>query len=162
LQGNGVGAVLLFGLGVGATLSGPAGAWASGDFRSANGAVSLVSTNSVGLNFAGVKLEVGSVATPFNRQSMAKSLADCQRYYCTKNALSMMTSMNGSANFGCPIALPVTMRANPTIVLSGQSYANASGLTTTNIVVDGLVLYAVATAAGGAQWSGSLTATAEL
>ena len=29
----------------------------------------------------GVKLEVGSVATPFNRQSLAKSMADCERYY---------------------------------------------------------------------------------
>ena len=29
----------------------------------------------------GVKLEIGSVATPFNRQSPAKSMADCQRYY---------------------------------------------------------------------------------
>ena len=29
----------------------------------------------------GVKLEIGSVATPFNRQSLAKSMADCQRYY---------------------------------------------------------------------------------
>jgi hypothetical protein len=27
------------------------------------------------------KLEIGSVATPYNRQSLAKSLADCQRYF---------------------------------------------------------------------------------
>ena len=29
----------------------------------------------------GVKLEIGSVATPYNRQSLTKSMADCQRYY---------------------------------------------------------------------------------
>ena len=28
-----------------------------------------------------VKFEIGSVATPFNRQSLAKSMADCQRYW---------------------------------------------------------------------------------
>ncbi len=28
-----------------------------------------------------VKLEIGAIATPFNRQSLAKTMADCQRYY---------------------------------------------------------------------------------
>jgi hypothetical protein len=32
-------------------------------------------------NFTGVKLEMGTVATPFITESQAKSLADCQRYY---------------------------------------------------------------------------------
>ena len=36
----------------------------------------------------GVKLEIGSVATPFNRQSLAKSMADCQRYYSIGAALA--------------------------------------------------------------------------
>ena len=68
-----------------------------------------------------VKLEIGAVATPFNRQSLAKSLADCQRYY-------QLLSPYGQANFPAATALyavgtqlPVTMRASPTIVfLSGN------------------------------------------
>ena len=45
------------------------------------GAVSLVATNGATFSVTGVKLEIGSVTTPFNRQSLTKSMADCQRYY---------------------------------------------------------------------------------
>ena len=47
----------------------------------ANGSTNLIATNGAVLWITGVKLEVGSVATPFNRQSLAKSMADCQRYF---------------------------------------------------------------------------------
>ena len=67
--------------GSGATLRGPANAWAAANYLGATGAVSIVSTIGAFLNVTGVKLEIGSVATPFNRQSLAKSMADCQRYY---------------------------------------------------------------------------------
>jgi hypothetical protein len=80
---NGVAAAfaLHFDLGSGATLRAPAGAWAAGNFTGANGAVNVVATNAALINITGVKLEIGSVATPYNRQSLAKSMADCQRYY---------------------------------------------------------------------------------
>ena len=45
------------------------------------GSVNVVATNGATFYVTGVKLEIGSVATPFNRQSLAKSMADCQRYY---------------------------------------------------------------------------------
>jgi len=161
MQGNAGALLVSFDFGSGANYRGPANAWAAANYVGVTGAANIIAVPS-SIYLTGVKLEIGSVATPFPRLTMARALADCQRYYCTKSNLSMMTSMNGPANFGCPIALPVTMRANPTIVLSGQSYINASGLTAINILPDDLVLYAVATAAGGAQWSGSLTASAEL
>ena len=47
----------------------------------ATGTASIVATNGAGFYVTGVKLEIGSVATPYNRQSLAKSMADCQRYY---------------------------------------------------------------------------------
>jgi hypothetical protein len=164
LQGNGVGAVLLFGLGVGATLSGPAGAWANGDFRSANGAVSVVSTNGVGLNFAGVKLEVGSVATPFNRQSMAKSLADCQRYFVGLGSGAYASlNVQGFANAAgyatfVQWSAPVTMRAAPTIIAAWGSFTSASGATPMalgdNRTIQGSI---TSTATGG--YAGTLTIT---
>src|SRR5580704_17379257 len=55
LQGSGVGVCLWLGLGAGSAFSAPAGAWANGDFRSANGAVSVVSTNGASISFTGVK-----------------------------------------------------------------------------------------------------------
>ena len=58
------------------------GAWAIGRITvGVTGAVSVVSTNGATFYVTGVKLEIGSVATPYNRQSLAKSMADCQRYY---------------------------------------------------------------------------------
>ena len=51
------------------------------NYLGATGAVSVVATNGANFYVTGVKLEIGSVATPFNRQSLAKSMADCQRYY---------------------------------------------------------------------------------
>ena len=59
------------------------------------GAVSVVATNAAVLLVTGVKLEIGSVATPFNRQSLAKSMADCQRYYqvgVVSSAIHMLRS----------------------------------------------------------------------
>ena len=81
LSGNSGGLTLDFDLGCGTNLRGPANAWAAANYLGATGAVSVVATNGAYLYVTGVKLEIGSVATPFNRQSLAKSMADCQRYY---------------------------------------------------------------------------------
>ena len=64
----------------------PQGHGRRGIIVGATGAVSVVATNGASFNMTGVKLEIGTVATPFNRQSLAKSMADCQRYYQTWRA----------------------------------------------------------------------------
>ena len=87
------------------------------------------------------KLEIGSVATPFNRQSLAKSLADCQRYYCDPANGSATTATQIGVQFptasasytGPAVYLPITMRATPTITLRNQNYGNASALTAASI-----------------------------
>ena len=86
MSGAGGAIALCFDLGAGTNFRGPANAWAAGNFIGANGAVSVVATNGAVFYVTGVKLEIGSVATPFNRQSMAKSMADCQRYYQQRSA----------------------------------------------------------------------------
>ena len=59
------------------------------NYVGANGAVKVfVATNGAAFTVTGVKLEIGSVATPFNRQSLAKSMADCQRYYQTYGSVN--------------------------------------------------------------------------
>ena len=126
MSGNGGALCLVFALGVGSTGSRPAGAWGA-ICNSATGAVSVVSTNGATFYVTGVKLEIGSVATPFNRQSLAKSMADCQRYY-TIMPLWFGAYAGGAINIGQPVILPVTMRANPTITFNSPTYTNASGL----------------------------------
>ena len=89
LQGNGGGLTVDFDLGSGSTFRGPANAWAatvSPGYAGVTGANSMVATAGAGMSFTGVKLEIGSVATPFNRQSLTKSMADCQRYYSQRPA----------------------------------------------------------------------------
>jgi hypothetical protein len=132
LQGNGVGTNLRFDLGSGANLRGPAGAWAAGNIVGANGALNFVSNaaNS-GISFSNVKLEVGSVATPFNRPTLAKALADCQRYY-QQVGYSVINGYSGFANGPLyqTFPLPVYLRAQPTFSIVGTPvYTNCSTLT---------------------------------
>jgi hypothetical protein len=75
------GVSVIFGLGVGTTNSGTAGAWAAVGYYSATGAVSLVGTNAATWQVTGVQLEKGSTATSFDYRPYGTELALCQRYY---------------------------------------------------------------------------------
>ena len=134
LTTNGIGIILIFSIGAGSTFSGTAGAWAAANYLSATGAVSVVGTASATFYITGVQLEVGTVATPFERQIYSNQLAMCQRYYYEQN-ITIQNPSVGSAlqqyNF------LVTMRAIPTITnktvgtLSNISVLNNAGDITT-------------------------------
>jgi hypothetical protein len=78
---NGIGVRVWFSLGAGSTYSGTAGAWAGATYTSATGATSVVGTNGATWYITGVQLEVGSVATPFERRPYGTELSLCQRYF---------------------------------------------------------------------------------
>ena len=128
MSGNGGALYLNFDLGCGANLRGSAGAWQNGNFSGATGTMSVVATNGAVVQITGVKLEIGSVATPYNRQSLAKSMADCQRYYQTG---WMLASSYGAAGQTYQFAVPlvVTMRAAPTVTPTSVSNTNMSSYT---------------------------------
>jgi hypothetical protein len=115
---NGKGIEIKFGLGVGSTLSGTAGAWAGANYVSATGATSVVGTNGATWYITGVQLEVGSVATPFERRPYGTELALCQRYYYKEPASQYHTAiLDGAADFPSAFVYhPVEMRATPTTV----------------------------------------------
>jgi hypothetical protein len=110
---NGVGMYVYFGLGVGATYSGTAGAWANADYRSATGATSLVSTNGATMYITGVQLEKGSTATSFDYRPYTTELQLCQRYFVSLQ--EGIWTANGSGTATAGLYLPVTMRATPTL-----------------------------------------------
>ena len=162
LQGNAIGATLTFDLGSGANFRGPANAWASANYHSVNGAQSIVGTNVAFLFITGVKLEIGNVATPFNRQSLAKSMADCQRYYqqYVDVLIGGYAAANG-ATFYSQFIFPVAMRAAPTITPT-PSYVNSSALVINTINTLEARLNLPATAVGASYCTGPWTASAEL
>lgn len=118
---NGIGLRIFFGLGVGSTYSGTAGAWAGALYVSATGATSVVGTSGATFYITGVQLEKGSVATPYEVLPYQVQLAQCQRYYTVKTGYSaIIGSRYGSGLVYGSYSLPVQMRATPTV-------ANASG-----------------------------------
>jgi hypothetical protein len=96
---NTAGLILSFSLGAGATVSGPPGAWAAGNYVTANGAASLLGIANANLYIAGVQLEVGSQVSTFERRPYAFEKTLCQRYY-ENNFPDGTAPANGVANPG--------------------------------------------------------------
>ena len=161
LNGNGGSFYVTFDLGTGTTYRGPANAWVSANYIGVPGAQSIVAVNGASLFVTGVKLEIGSVATPYNRQSLAKSLADCQRYYSI-GTVYFIGSANSGFGIGGSAFFPVTMRANPTVTPSRSGVINLSNFTSNYLGLNSLYDFGLMTANGQGQYSLNWTASAEL
>ena len=132
---NGGALQLNIAMGVGSTLSGTAGAWASAYYFSATGATSVVGTNGATFYITGVQLEVGSSATGFEYVNYQTSLANCQRYYAKMTALNTGSYNVFGSGYGQSstagtmfVKYPVTMRAAATVSQSNLAVANPSVL----------------------------------
>ena len=133
---NGIGLRVYFGLGVGSTYSGTAGAWAATNYYSATGAVSVIGTNAATWQVTGVQLEKGSTATSFDYRPYGTELALCQRYLP-----AITVSTGGETNIGqnysttqgvVTIPFQVAARVAPTgVTISGAvgnwAVLNATG-----------------------------------
>jgi hypothetical protein len=161
MSGNAGSLLLTFDLGSGANYRAAAGVWGAGLRIGANGAVNVVATNGATFNVTGVKLEIGSIATPYNRQSLAKSLADCQRYYQTGEILFAAYGLT-SGSVTQSRSLEVAMRATPTMTFNPVTATNC---TTFQFIADSnqdVHLNAVVVAAGMFVAIATFTASAEL
>jgi hypothetical protein len=114
LTTNSTGFVLHFGLGVGSTYTGAAGSWAAANYLSATGAVSVVGTNAATWYITGVKVETGSIATPFVADDYAVLLAKCQRYFRRLYGSSGFPGMCMSAGRAYTYVNFSEMRVTPT------------------------------------------------
>ena len=131
LTTNGVGISLGFGLGVGSTFSGPAGAWSSTYYLSATGATSIVATNGATFYITGVQLEVGDTATPFEHRSYGQELALCERYYQLSGGLGRTNSTTGADIYS---VFKTPMRVTPSATINdGTSSFAQFGIPQANI-----------------------------
>jgi hypothetical protein len=134
LTDTGTGIRLRFGLGVGTTYSGTAGAWAGSQYFSATGATSVVGTNGATWYITGVQLEVGSVATPFERRDYGREFILCQRYYQTLAYGLWSGNCTSSIPYYQSMPFGVVMRASPTLTSTNLA---ASGFPTTGSLLNG-------------------------
>ena len=116
--GSTQGMAVIFGLGVGTTNSGTAGAWAASGYISATGATSVVGTLNATFYITGVQLEKGSTATSFDYRPYGTELQLAQRYYfktlpgAVNVCFAMAYNINTTTAAGL-INFPTAMRTAP-------------------------------------------------
>jgi hypothetical protein len=127
-------------------------------------------TNSLGqqsgtFDIAQVQFERGSVATPFERRTYGQEMALCQRYYCAGEIGFIGSAYAANAYVGGFYALPVTMRAAPTLAFgTPNENANAGSVATTVWANDfrTIRIWCSPPAAGQVVYDAPFTASAEL
>jgi hypothetical protein len=121
LTTNGIGVRVIFGLGAEAARKAAVGVWANTIARQPTGSINLVETNGATWQVTGVQLELGTVATPFERRPYGMELALCQRYFeygFTRAAVSTTFSGNFNPDFEWFTQFKVDKRASPTVTRS--------------------------------------------
>jgi hypothetical protein len=113
-----------FCLTAGTDWSGSAGSWGSTNYFTVTGNTPLISTLNATWYVTGVQLEVGSVATPFERRPYGTELFLCQRYYwvytSNNNYIGILQAYSTSEVYGVLVDIPVPMRATPSVSQSGS------------------------------------------
>jgi len=146
---NSAGIKISWGLGVGSTYSGTAGAWTGGVLLiSASGATNLMATAGATFYLTGVQLERGSNATSFEFRDYGRELMMCQRYYYQiggdfSGNVSYQFFANGvitnTTNAAVIQQFPVMMRSAPSFSVTNPSNLRIGGagyFTVTAAVLD--------------------------
>jgi hypothetical protein len=138
---NGQGIQVWWDLGSGSNFNETAGSWVSALKVRTSGSSNWVGTSGATFYITGVQLEVGSVATSFERIDYGRELQLCYRYfYKYENTtgggvpLSVWQAYSSTGAFGNIITFPVVMRATPTASTSGTFILfNATGSTSLSV-----------------------------
>jgi hypothetical protein len=135
---NSIGIDVCFDLGSGTSSNTTAGSWgAGGSYWRTSSCVNWISNASATFYITGVQLEVGSVATPFERRQYGQELALAQRYYQQYSGNQKMIGagliFSSTSAYRWGFALGVEMRTSPTVSFSGDVRIwGGSGATTSS------------------------------
>ena len=108
--------------------------WGTTTNTRAVGQVDLAATAGNFWQVTGVKLEIGTSATDYDFKGYGQDLAECQRYfYTTKGTTFTFGGFSTAASqyMRGSIALPVTMRADPTVITQDWNDINAGAVSST-------------------------------
>ena len=158
---NGSGLDVRWVLASGSTFQTTAGAWQTGDFLGTANQVNCLDTVGNVFAIAGVQLEVGSVATPFEHRPFGAEVALCQWYYQT-GRVEQRFNYSAVQELFVGNNLRVTMRATPTVAYSSITAVNISSHSVSAITNNTVNHMLVSPSAGGAHSVLDYIANAEL
>jgi hypothetical protein len=136
------------------------GVWNTGNYITVPSSVNWGATAGNYISLTDLQFEAGT-ATPFERRSITHETSMCQRYYGTGGGVIAGYNVGGS-NIGNQVEFKSTMRAVPTMGITGSSLANMSAAGASNPAPNGFTVYGTVTATGNASLSHTWTASAEL
>ena len=117
-----------FDLGSGSNYNATVNTWGATSARRTSGSVQLINNAAATWFLTGVQLEVGSVATPFERLDYGRQLIQCQRYYQKVEAVATHAGRtSGTTEVILSLPLLVALRASPTLSDGGVTYLYSGG-----------------------------------
>ena len=139
LTNNGIGIQCWWDLGSGSNFNTTANAWTTGLKVRTSDSSSWIGTSGATFYHTGVQVELGSVATPFERRSITEQIALCERYFQKSYNLSTAVgtatrtgyvnwNWQNQSNYGTvTIPLKVRMRTDPTCYNYNPDLTNTIG-----------------------------------
>jgi hypothetical protein len=160
--GRGIG--VYFSLGAGSNYVATAGTWVAAQAFASTGSVSVVGTSGATFYITGVQLEVGTLATPFERQMYSTQFVMCQRYYYVGTIAVYGFPSPNSGGYAAyqRYDFKVTMRTTPTVATTYTSQSNITSINAGTRTVDFFTDQIVSTVTTNTTWAAAYTASAEL